>query len=222
MKSYPPEHIRNVAVVGHGSAGKTTLVEAMLYTAHVTTRMGKPEDGNTVSDYDPDEIKRRMSITAAVAPLEWRDTKINLIDTPGYSDFVGEVKAAIRVAEAALIVADASSDIAVGTENGWKFAVEAGVARMLFVNRMSRENADFDRTVEALRAAFGNCVVPVQFPIGKEKDFRGLVDLLHEEAHIYRDESGESEVGPIPDEVSETCAKYRQMWSRPWPSRTKI
>ena len=123
MKPYSPQNIRNVAVVGHGSAGKTTLVEAMLFTAHATTRMGKPEDGNTVSDYDQDEIKRRMSITASVAPLEWRDTKINLIDAPGYSDFVGEVKAAIRVAEAALIVADASSAIEVGTENGWKYAV---------------------------------------------------------------------------------------------------
>jgi elongation factor G len=211
MKPYSPEHIRNVAVVGHGSAGKTTLVEAMLYTAHATTRMGKPEDGNTVSDYDPDEIKRRMSITASVAPLEWRDTKINLIDTPGYSDFVGEVKAAIRVAESALIVADAASDIEIGTENGWKFAGEAGVARMIFVNRMSRENADFDRTVEGLRAAFGKTIVPVQFPIGKEKHFRGLVDLLHEEAHLYNDESGGSEIVPIPDEVAETSARYRQM-----------
>jgi elongation factor G len=211
LKPYSPEHIRNVAVVGHGSAGKTTLVEAMLFTAHATTRMGKPEDGNTVSDYDPDEIKRRMSITASVAPLEWRDTKINLIDTPGYSDFVGEVKAAIRVAESALIVADAASDLEVGTENGWKYALEAGVARMVFVNRMGRENADFDRTVEGLRAAFGKSVVPVQFPIGKEKDFRGLVDLLHEEAHLYNDDTGASEIVPIPEEVAETCAKYRQM-----------
>jgi elongation factor G len=212
LKPYSPENIRNVAVVGHGSAGKTTLVEAMLFTAHATTRMGKPEDGNTVSDYDQDEIKRRMSITAAVAPLEWRDTKINLIDAPGYSDFVGEVKAAIRVAEAALIVADASSSVEVGTENGWKYAVEAGVARMIFVNRMSRENADFDRTVEGLRAAFGPSIVPVQFPIGQEKDFRGLVDLLHEEAHLYGDDqSGESEVVPIPPELAEQCARYRQL-----------
>jgi len=212
LKQYSPEHIRNVAVVGHGSAGKTTLVEAMLFTAHATTRMGKPEDGNTVSDYDQDEIKRRMSITAAVAPLEWRDTKINLIDTPGYSDFVGEVKAAIRVAESALIVADAASAVEVGTENGWRFACDAGVARMIFVNRMSRENADFDRTVDGLRAAFGKSVVPVQFPIGKEKDFRGLVDLLHEEAHLYGDtQSGESQVVPIPDEVMDDCRKYRQM-----------
>ena len=212
MKPYSPENIRNVAVVGHGSAGKTTLVEAMLFTAHATTRMGKPEDGNTVSDYDQDEIKRRMSITASVAPLEWRDTKINLIDAPGYSDFVGEVKAAIRVAEAALIVADASSAVEVGTENGWKYAVEAGVARMIFVNRMSRENADFDRTVEGLRAAFGPSIVPVQFPIGKEKDFRGLVDLLHEEAHLYGDDqSGVSEIVVIPPELAEECARYRQL-----------
>jgi elongation factor G len=212
LKPYSPEHIRNVAVVGHGSAGKTTLVEAMLFTARATTRMGKPEDGNTVSDYDPDEIKRRMSIVAAVAPLEWRDTKINLIDTPGYSDFVGEVKAAVRVAEAALIVADAASAIEVGTENGWRIACDAGVARMVFVNRMSRENADFDRTVEGLREAFGKSVVPVQFPIGKEKDFRGLVDLLHEEAHLYGDDqSGESQIVPIPDECQEECRKWRQM-----------
>lgn len=212
LKHYAPEDIRNVAVVGHGSAGKTTLVEAMLFTAAATTRMGKPEDGNTVSDFDPDEIKRRMSISAAVAPLEWHDTKINLIDTPGYTDFVGEVKAAIRVSEAALIVADASSPLEIGTENGWKFATEANVARMIFVNRMSRENADFDRTVEQLRAAFGPTVLPVQYPIGKEKDFRGLVDLLHQEAHIYQDDTtGKSTIEPIPAEVAEQAAKYRQM-----------
>ncbi|MDQ2682395.1 MAG: elongation factor G, partial [Chloroflexota bacterium] len=165
-----------------------------------------------VSDFDPDEIRRRMSISAAVAPLEWRDTKINLIDTPGYTDFVGEVKAAIRVAEAALIVADAASPIEIGTENGWKFATEANVARMIFVNRMSRENADFDRTVEQLRAAFGPTVLPVQYPIGREKDFRGLVDLLHQEAHIYQDDTtGKSVVEPIPAEVAEQAAKYRQM-----------
>ncbi len=212
MKHYAPEDIRNVAVVGHGSSGKTTLVEAMLFTSNATTRMGKPEDGNTVCDYDPDEIKRRMSISAAVAPLEWKDTKFNLIDTPGYADFVGEVKAAIRVAEAALIVADASSPIEIGTENGWKFATEANVARMIFVNRMSRENADFDRTVEQLRSQFGACVLPVQYPIGREKDFRGLVDLLHQEAHIYKDDTtGKSDIVPIPDEVAEQAAKYRQM-----------
>lgn len=212
MKSYSPEHIRNVAVVGHGSAGKTTLVEAMLYTSHATTRMGRPEDGNTVSDYDQDEIRRQMSITASVAPLEWRDTKINLIDAPGYSDFVGEVKAAIRVAEVALIVADASSAVEVGTENAWKFAVEGGVARMVFVNRMGRENADFDRTVEGLRTAFGSSIIPVQFPVGQEKEFRGVVDLLREEAHIYGDDqSGASQTTPIPSELATDCARHRQL-----------
>ena len=159
MRHYAPEHIRNVAVVAHGGAGKTTLVEAMLFTAGVTTRMGRVEDGNTVSDFDPDEARRTMSISSSVAPLEWKETKINLIDTPGYSDFVGEMYSAMRVADSALIVVDASSPVEVGTETAWKLATERGIARMIYVNKLSRENADFAGIIASLRERFGKYVV---------------------------------------------------------------
>jgi len=211
VRHYAPEFIRNVAVVAHGGAGKTTLVEAMLFTANVTTRMGRVEDGNTVSDYDPDEARRRMSISSAVAPLEWRDTKINLIDTPGYSDFVGELHSALRVADSALIVVDASSPVEVGTELAWKLATERGLARMIYVNKLSRENADFERTIDALRSQFGKSVVAVQFPIGTEKDFNGVIDLLREESHTLAENGSASEmVGPVPDDLKEKVAEYRR------------
>lgn len=211
MRHYAPEHIRNVAVVAHGGAGKTTLVEAMLYTAGVTTRMGRVEDGNTVSDFDPDEARRTMSISSSVAPLEWKETKINLIDTPGYSDFVGEMYSAMRVADSALIVVDASSPVEVGTETAWKLATERGIARMIYVNKLSRENADFAGTIAALRERFGKSVVAVQYPIGKEKEFSGVIDLLREEAHTL-DASGSAKevVGPVPAELADEVAAYRR------------
>jgi len=211
VRHYAPESIRNVAVVAHGGAGKTTLVEAMLYTANVTTRMGRVEDGNTVSDYDPDEARRHMSISSSVAPLEWRDTKINLIDTPGYSDFVGEMQSALRVAESALIVVDASSPVEVGTELAWKLATERHLARMIYVNKLSREGADFERTIDALRSQFGKSVVAVQFPIGREKDFNGVIDLLREKSHMLAGNGSSAEVvGDVPDELQEKVAEYRR------------
>ncbi|HRA47437.1 MAG TPA: elongation factor G, partial [Thermomicrobiales bacterium] len=211
MRHYAPEHIRNVAVVAHGGAGKTTLVEAMLFTANVTTRMGRVEDGNTTSDFDPDEARRHMSISSAVAPLEWRDTKINLIDTPGYADFVGEMHSALRVAESALIVVDASSPVEVGTEQAWKLATEQGIARMIYVNKLSRENADFEGTISTLRARFGKSVVAVQFPIGKEKGFCGVVDLLREQAHtLPADGSATEVIGEVPADLRETVDEYRR------------
>ena len=211
MRHYAPEFIRNVAVVSHGGAGKTTLIEAMMFTAGCTTRMGRVEDGNTVSDFDPDESRRHMSISSAVAPLEWRDTKINLIDTPGYSDFVGEVQSALRVADSALIVVDASSPVEVGTESVWRMASERGIARMIYVNKLSRENANFESTIAALRARFGKSVVAVQFPVGVEKDFNGVVDLLREQSHTLAGSGSATEiVGDVPDDLTDVVDDYRK------------
>ncbi len=211
MKQYPADRIRNVGLFSHGGAGKTSLTEALLFDAKAITRLGRVEEGNTVADFDPDEIKRRISVSTAVAPVEWRDTKINVLDAPGYADFLGEVKSALRVADAAIVLIDASAGVEVGTEQAWRLADERGVPRMLFVNKMDRENADFGRALESARTSFGKAVGPIQFPIGSEKAFKGIVDLLSEQAYIFHDNGdGGYEVGPIPPELQDQCATYRR------------
>ena len=211
LRKYPADRIRNVGLFGHGGSGKTSLAEALLFDAKATTRLGKVDEGNTVTDYDPDEIKRRISVSAAIAPIEWRDSKINIIDAPGYADFIGDVKSALRVADAAIIVVDASAGVEVGTEQAWRLAEERGIPRLIFINKMDRENADFAQALASARAAFGNAVAPIQFPIGAEKQFRGVVDLLAEEAYTYGDNgSGTFETGPIPEELKADEETYRR------------
>src|SRR3972149_2280245 len=166
MKQFGLESIRNAILLSHAGAGKTSASEAILFTAGVISRFGKVDDGTTTSDYDPDEIKRRISITLKLLPCPWRDTKINLIDTPGYSDFVGEVKAGVRVSEGAIIVLDATSGVQVGTELVWGYADDGKLARLIFVNKMDRENADFYRAVKEAQAKFGPKCLPIQLPIG--------------------------------------------------------
>jgi len=178
MKQYGLENIRNVVLLSHCGAGKTSLAEAALFTAGVTTRLGRVDDGTTVSDYDPDEIKRKISLNLTILPAEWQDVKINLLDTPGYADFVGEVKAAIRVSEAALITVCAASGVEVGTEQVWGYSEAASLARLILINKMDRENADFFQTVKQIQAKFGSKCIPIQLPIGAQHDFQGIVDLI--------------------------------------------
>jgi elongation factor G len=211
VKQYPADRIRNVGLFAHGGAGKTSLAEALLFDSKATTRLGRVDEGNTVTDYDPDEIKRRISVSLALAPIEWQDTKINILDAPGYADFIGDVKSALRVSDAAIILVDASAGVEVGTEQAWRLAEERGIPRLIFVNKMDRENADFAGAVASIRAAFGNAAAPVQFPIGAEKQFRGVVDLLSEEAYVYGDNgSGTFTTGPIPPELKEDEETYRR------------
>src|SRR5829696_8360285 len=150
VKSFPPGKIRNVALVGHGGAGKTTLAEALLFEAGVVSRRGRVEDGTTVTDFDPEEQQRQLSLSLAVAPFEWKGHKINLIDTPGYADFVGDVMAALRVVDLAVFVVSAVEGVEVQTEVVWKVAAELGVPRMIFVNKLDRERASFERTLDQL------------------------------------------------------------------------
>ncbi|MBI4266876.1 MAG: elongation factor G [Chloroflexi bacterium] len=178
MKQFGLESIRNTILLSHAGAGKTSASEAILLTAGVISRLGKVDDGTTTSDYDPDEIKHRISINLKLLPCAWRDTKINLIDTPGYTDFVGELRAGVRVSEGAVIVIDATSGVQVGTELVWGYADEAKLARIIFVNKMDRENADFFKTVKDLQARFGPGCLPIQLPIGAHTDFKGVIDLL--------------------------------------------
>lgn len=183
MKQYAPARIRNVVLLSHGGAGKTSLAEALLFCAQATTRLGHVADGTTVSDSDPDEIRRGTSISTAVLPLAWRDTKINLLDAPGYSDFIGERKAATRAADAAVIVLCAASGVEVGTEQVWRDADEANLPRLLFVNKLEREHADFYATYVQARAVFGERVVALHLPIGTEASFAGHVDVLTRTAY---------------------------------------
>ena len=178
MKNYKSTNIRNVAVLGHGKTGKTSLLDACLFNTGAAKRLGSVEDGSSALDFEPEETKRGMTIHAKLAACEWRDFKLNFIDTPGYPDFVGEVKGAVAAADSALIVISASSGIKSGTENAWLMAEESELPRAFFINKMDREHADFDGVVAELRVRFGDGVVPVQIPIGKEAAFQGVVDLL--------------------------------------------
>jgi elongation factor G len=207
MNRYAAKNIRNVAVVGHQGTGKTSLVEAMLFVSGAKDRMGRVEDGTTTTDFDPAEQKRGISISAAVAPVEWKGHKINLIDTPGYLDFVGEVYGALRVADVALVLAAAASGLEVGTEIVWDVAAQRNMARMILVSKMDRENADFASLVQQLRNTFGNKVVPIQVPIGAAESFRGVVDLVRMRAYIY-DGKNYTEAD-IPADLSDVCAQYR-------------
>ena len=165
MKIYSAENVRNIAVVGHGSEGKTTLVEAALFKAGHLDRMGRVEDGTTTTDYDPEETKRHISISTALAPIEWKETKINLIDAPGYFDFVGEQLQAMKLADAAMIVVGATSGIPVGAEKAFKMSKEAGVSQFFFINQMDREHADFAKILDQLQHKFGSGVVALTIPI---------------------------------------------------------
>jgi len=187
LKTYDAKDIRNVLLVGHGGAGKTSLLEAMLFTAGGITRMGTIEDGNTVSDHDPDEQRRQISVSLSMAPVVWKDTKINVLDAPGTADFVGDLRSAVRAADAVILVVSAVDGVEVQTEYAWELAVEAGLPRAIFVNKLDRERADFEGTLAQLVSSFGNQVAPFELPIGIEHDFRGIADLLHEKADLYPD-----------------------------------
>jgi elongation factor G len=199
VKTYPPEKIRNVALVGHSGSGKTTLAEALLFRAGAITRLGRVEDHNTVMDYDPEEHRRGTSLSLAMAPIEWHDHKINLIDTPGYADFVGDVHAALRVVDLAVFVVSAVDGVEVQTENIWRIAEQMGIPRMIFINKLDKERASFDRTLQQLRERFGAGVAPLELPIGAEASFHGVADLFTDKAYVY--DSGHAEEGEIPEEM---------------------
>ena len=208
MKVYRAEQIRNVALISHVGAGKTSLVDAALFDSGAVTRQGKVDEGSSISDYDPDELKRRMSLNAKVIPIEWKDTKINFIDTPGYADFVGEVKAGLRVADAALVVVTAEKGVEVGTELTWHYADERNLPRIVLVNKLDRENTSFDQALESLRAQFGVKVVPLQVPIGDQANFKGVVDLVSQKGYTF--EGNKVQEISIPADLQESISSYRE------------
>lgn len=208
MKEYTGDRIRNVAIVGHGGAGTTSVTEALLYRSGAINRMCKVEDGATTTDYEPEEIKRKVSVNATLAPVEWRDTKINFIDTPGFADFVAEVKGAFRAVDSALIVVCATAGVQVGTEQCWKLAEEANLPRIIFVNKMDRENADFHSILDNLRGKFGKKVLPLQLPLGQADKFEGLIDLYKMKAYRAHD-NGSDEI-EIPEEYRTLAEEARE------------
>ncbi|MEW6229985.1 MAG: elongation factor G, partial [Bacillota bacterium] len=212
MKKHRTEDLRNVALIAHGGAGKTSLAEAILYDARAIDRLGKVDEGTSTLDYDPDEVKRRITISTSIGPCEWAGAKINLIDTPGYADFVGEVKSGLRVADSALVAVCAVSGVEVGTENVWRFADERELPRAVVITKLDRENADFFKVVDAVRSAFGNACVPVQVPIGSQYNFRGVVDLIKMKAVVYNEGTGmKPEEQDIPQDLLGRAQEYRDM-----------
>jgi elongation factor G len=210
MAAVEPGKIRNLAVVGHRSTGKTSLVEAMLFQSGGVNRLGAIEQGSTVGDWDDDEKRRQMSLQASLCRAEWQGRKLNLVDTPGDPGFLGDAIAALRVVEGALFVVSGVMGVEVGTMRLWKRAAEHGDSRLFFVNMLDRERADFDRVFGALRAQLSEQCVAIHLPIGTEHELTGIVDLLHMCAYTSPDGSKEAAAGPVPDELADVVAEYRE------------
>ncbi|MBR2383171.1 MAG: elongation factor G [Anaerotignum sp.] len=210
MKNYASNRVRNVVLLGHSGSGKTTYAEAALYYSGATKRFGKVEDGNTVSDYEAEEIRRKVSINTSVIPVEWQDTKINFLDTPGYFDFAAEVKLAMNVADTGMIMVSAKSGVEVGTEKAWEYCEEMHLPRMFFVNQMDDENADFERTLAELRKEFGKAVAPVQIPFNDEDGkFVGFINVIKRDARKKVD--GKLQKCAMPEDKVDQVEKLRAM-----------
>ncbi len=208
MNVYRAEQIRNVALIAHGGSGKTSLVDVALYDTGAVTRIGRTDEGSSISDSDPDEIKRRMSINLTVVPVEWKNSKITFLDTPGYADFVGEVMAGLRAADAAVVVVSADKGAEVGTELVWRHADEHELPRLVFVNKLDRENTSYERALESLRSHFGASLAPLTIPIGEQSGLSGVLDLVSGKAYIFAGDK----VTPteVPAELTAAAARYRE------------
>ena len=209
MKVYDAQSIRNVALVGHSGAGKTQLVSALLFDAGAVNRFGRVDDGTTVTDYDDEEIARKHTLSCSLAHAEWNKHKINFIDTPGMANFLSDARAALRVVDAALVVVDAVAGAEVTTEKVWLAAEEADVPRIIVLNRLDRDRASLTRSLESLRAVFGRTVIPVQLPIGEEKKFHGIVDLVAMKAWTFSGETGKPTEVPVPDDMASDVQSAR-------------
>ncbi|MCM1989605.1 elongation factor G [Oceanirhabdus seepicola] len=211
MKVYKTSNLRNVGIIGHGGSGKTTLTEALLYYTKAIDRMGYVEEGNTLSDFDPEEKRRGNSISTSVALCEWDDVKINLVDIPGYFDFVGEMVQGLKAVDLAMITVCGKSGIEVGTEKAWKYSVNHGLPRAFFINKLDRENSNFEKVLLQLKSKFGISVVPIQYPIGSEENFRGIVNVISRNARIYNPKTHEMEVTDVPEDLMDKVDECKRM-----------
>lgn len=210
MKEYKSDRLRNVGIVAHGGAGKTSLAEAVLFNAGATNRLGRVDDGSAICDFEPEEIKRKVTISASLAPCEWQDHKINFLDTPGYADFVSEVKGVLRAVDSTLVVLCAASGVEVETEKVWQYAADLNLPRLAFINKMDRENADFYSVLNSMKEKFGTGVVPLQLPIGSQDSFKGIIDLVAMKAFVASNAQGTKfEETEIPADLSDKAAEYR-------------
>lgn len=211
MKDYSIKNLRNVGLMGHNGTGKTSLAESILYYSKITDRLGKIEDGTTVLDFDTEEKKRQFSISLSVAPIELEDIKINLVDIPGYADFQGECIEGMRAVDVGMIVVSAVSGIKAGTENAWEYCNKIKLPRTIFINKLDRENASFDNVLDSLNRKFGISVVPIQYPIGIEDGFKGVVNVISKQARIYDVKTKEVKILEIPEELKEKIEDCKRM-----------
>ena len=211
MKDYCINNLRNVGLIGHSSTGKTSLTEALLFYSNTIDRLGKIEDGSTTSDFDQEEKKRKISISASINPIEWENIKINLVDIPGYFDFVGESIEAMRAIDVATIVVCGATGVQVGTEKAWDYCNKIKLPRTFFINKLDRENSSFDKTLDELKEKFGISVVPIQYPIGSEENFCGIVNVITKRARIYNAKTKKMEVSEIPEELVEKIDECKKM-----------
>ena len=211
MKDYNYKNLRNVGLIGHGATGKTSLAEALLFYTNNTDRLGKVEDGTTVMDYEQEEKKRGISLSTSIASFEENNTKINIVDMPGYFDFQGEMVQGMRAVDIATIVVCAVSGVQVGTEKAWDYCEKIKLPRAFFINKMDRENASFDKTLEQMKERFGMSIVPIQYPIGKESDFNGIVNVISKTALQYNPKTSKMEPIDIPEELKDKIDECKQM-----------
>ena len=211
MKNYNFESLRNVGLIGHGATGKTSLAEALLYYTGTTDRLGKNEDGTTVMDYEAEEKKRGISLSTSVACVESNNTKINIVDMPGYFDFEGEMIQGMKAIDIATIVVCAVSGVEVGTEKAWKYCNKVNIPRAFFINKMDRENADFDKTLKQMKEKFGLSIVPIEYPIGKEENFTGVVNIISQKAFKLDNKTKKMVSIDIPADLIDKVNECRQM-----------
>ena len=211
MKVYESKDIRNVGVVGHGDSGKTTLTAGLLFTSGATNRLLRVDEGNTITDFDDEEISRRISICTAVAVAEWKKAKINILDTPGYNIFINDTRAALVAADAALVLVDGVAGVEVQTEKVWQFTEDFKLPRVVIINKLDRERADFDRALLSVQENFGRAAVPIQIPIGSEREFSGIVDLIRMKAYTYTpDGDGKGKEADIPASLADAAQKAHE------------
>ena len=211
MKTYEGRDIRNVGVVGHGDSGKTSLTAGLLYTAAATNRLTRVDEGNTITDFDEEEVHRKISISTSLAYAEWKKAKINFLDTPGYNIFINDTRSALVAADAALVLVDAVAGVEVQTEKVWSFANDYKLPRVLVVNKLDRERSSFERALESIQTFFGRTAVPIQLPLGTERDFKGVIDLVRMKAYNYSaDGDGKGKEGEIPGDMADAAQKAHE------------
>jgi elongation factor G len=211
VKVYETKDVRNVGVVGHGDSGKTSLTAALLYTAGATNRVPRVDEGNTITDFDDEEVARKITISTALAVAEWKKTKINVLDTPGYNIFINDTRGALIAADAALVIVDGVAGVEVQTEKVWSFAAEYQLPRAVIINKLDRERSDFQRALASVHETFGRAAVPIQIPIGAERDFKGVVDLIRMKSYTYAlDGDGKGKEGEIPADLADAAQKAHE------------